>query len=125
MDREHAERARNRRLAEIAKRQKADVDDAIRALVMHSQGRQLIYWLLELGQMGKNPHSLNALATAFACGEMNVSQKILDRLLEVAPTAYVQMLTEKEEERLNAERPVSDTDASTRTDAEFSQYDAS
>lgn len=118
MDNDRAEIKRNRRLAEIAKRQRADVDEAIRALVQHGQGRQMIYWLLELGQMGKNPHSLNALATAFACGEMNVSQKILDRLLQVAPNAYVQILTEKEEERLNAERP----EPSSSADAESDQH---
>ena len=107
---ERAERKAASRLAAITAKQKVDIDDALRALVQHPQGRQYIYWLLEISGIARNPYSGNALATAFNCGELNVGQRIQAHLIEVAPAAFLKMLEEKEEERLHANRSV-DTDS--------------
>lgn len=101
---ERTEKKQNARLAAIAAKQKTDVDDAVRALVQHPQGRQYIYWLLEICGIARNPFTANALTTSFACGQLNVGQQIQAHLIEVAPAAFLKMLEEKEEERLNAIR---------------------
>lgn len=101
---ERAEKRQSDKLRAIARQQKTDVDDAVRALVQHAQGRQYIYWLLEICGIGRNPFTQNALNTSFACGQLNVGQQIQAHLIEVAPDAFLEMLKEKEEERLNAVR---------------------
>lgn len=112
---ERAERQHNRKLALAAKGAKISRDEFIKAAVQHRQGREYIYWLLELCGMGRNPFTANALTTSFACGQLNVGQQIQAHLIEVAPASFLQMLTEKEEERLNAAR--SDADRSDLDDA--------
>lgn len=104
MDDERAEKKQADKLRAVARKQKDDIDDAVRALVQHSQGRQYIYWLLEICGIGRNPFTSNALNTSFACGQLNVGQQIQAHLIEVAPAAFLKMLAEKEEERLNATR---------------------
>lgn len=107
---ERADQRRQKKLAAIEAKRKTDIDDAVRALVQHPQGRQYIYWILEIAGIGRNPYTGNALNTAFACGELNVGQRVQAHLIEVAPDAFLAMLKEKEEERLNAERPERDSD---------------
>ena len=101
---ERAERRQADKLRAISQKQKTDIDDAVAALVQHPQGRQYIYWLLEISGIGRNPYTPNALNTSFACGQLNVGQQIQAHLIEVAPDAFLAMLKEKEEERLNALR---------------------
>lgn len=109
---DRAQQREARRLKAISVKQKQDIDDAVKALVQHAQGRQYIYWLLELCGIGRNPYNGNALSTAFNCGQLNVGQQIQAHLIENAPKAFLDMLREKEEERLNAIRPAdSDSDA--------------
>ncbi len=107
---ERAEKRQADKLRAISKKQKSDIDDAVTALVQHAQGRQYIYWLLEICGIGRNPFTPNALNTSFACGQLNVGQQIQAHLIEVAPAAFLKMLAEKEEERLNALRS-NDTDS--------------
>lgn len=73
--------------------------DVIRALAQHKSGREFLYWLLELGHLGKNPFSTNALATAFSCGEANISQQVQAEIIEAAPNDYMLMLKEQEDAR--------------------------
>lgn len=101
---ERAEKKQADKLREISRKQKTDIDDAVRALVQHPQGRQYIYWLLEICGIARNPFTANALTTSFACGQLNVGQQIQAHLIEVAPASFLKMLEEKEEERLNAVR---------------------
>ena len=101
---ERAERRQADKLRAISQKQKTDIDDAVSALVKHAQGRQYIYWLLEICGIGRNPFTPNALNTSFACGQLNVGQQIQAHLIEVAPDAFLAMLKEKEEERLKATR---------------------
>jgi hypothetical protein len=100
----------NQRLALLDRQAKLRRDNFVKAALIHKEGREYLYWLLELCKMGRNPYSGNALSTAFACGELNVGQQIQAHIIEVAPADFLKMLAEKEEERLNAERPADDSD---------------
>lgn len=75
-----------------------------------AEGREFFYYLLELGKVGRNSFTGNALTTAFHCGEQNVGLQIQSRLIEVSPKGYLQMLTEKAEEELNVRRTESADD---------------
>jgi hypothetical protein len=102
MENDRAERSaynKQRRLDAVRDR---EIDDALRALMQHSQGRRTIYWFLELGRTGQNPFTGNALTTAFACGELNVSKAIEARVISVAPDFYLTMLKEMENERTHS-----------------------
>ena len=67
-------------LAQWADNDEAEVDEAIRALFQHQSTRRLLWWLLQIGRFGTQPFARNALDTAFACGELNVGQKLADRI---------------------------------------------
>lgn len=112
-----AEKRQNQRLTNLARQAQLRRDNFVKAAVTTREGREYIYWLLELGKMGRNPYSGNALSTAFACGELNVGQQIQAHLIEIAPNAFLEMLSEKEEERLNAIRPDTDTDSESDSDS--------
>lgn len=75
------------------------VNTAITALLEHRQGRKFFWWLLQLGRVGLQPFANNALNTSFNCGELNVGNKILSRLMEVAPDRYVEMIKENADEQ--------------------------
>jgi hypothetical protein len=104
---EKTEKRNNQRLASLDRQVQLRRDAFVKAAVTTKEGREYLYWLLELSRVGRNPYSGNALSTAFACGELNVGQQIQAHIIDVAPNAFLQMLAEKEEERLNAIRPES------------------
>lgn len=90
--------------ADTLKRQWAEqdalqIDGAINALLQHQHGRRLLWWLLEIGKVGQQPFSIDASRTAFACGELNVGQRILDRVISVSPEGYIKMMEEMADER--------------------------
>lgn len=62
-------------------------------------GRATIWWLLELGQVNTQPFRGDAERTAFACGELNVGNRILSRITALNPDGYITMLKEKQSER--------------------------
>lgn len=70
------------------------IDAAVAALLQHEHGRRLLWWLLEQGKVGQQPFTGNALTTAFGCGELNVGQRILDRVTSVSPEGYVELMKE-------------------------------
>jgi hypothetical protein len=72
------------------------IDSAISALLQHEQGKKFLWWLLEIGRVGGQPFTANSLHTAFNCGELNVGQRILDRVISVSPEGYVSMMKENE-----------------------------
>ncbi len=74
------------------------IDSAIAAAVGTREGRKLLWWLLTIGRVGTQPFSTNALNTAFACGELNVGQMILDRIISVSPEGYLSMMQENNDE---------------------------
>jgi hypothetical protein len=49
--------------------------------------------------VGQQPFANNALQTAFACGELNVGQRVLDRITSVSPEGYLEMMKEMADER--------------------------
>lgn len=75
------------------------IDSALSESLANPQGRKFLWWLLTIGKIGAQPYSGNALNTAFACGELNVGQRILDRIISVSPEGYVRMMQESENER--------------------------
>lgn len=83
------------RQKDLAKLEKAAVDKACLDLLSTREGRHYLWWLLRVGRIGAQPFSNNALATSFACGELNVGQQILAHIIEVNPAGYAQMIQEK------------------------------
>lgn len=74
------------------------IDSAVSKMIADGEGRKFLWWLLEIGRVGTQPYSNNALNTAFSCGELNVGQKILDRIISVSPEGYVSMMQENNRE---------------------------
>lgn len=75
------------------------IDSAVSKFVEDAEGRKFLWWLLEIGRIGCQPYTGNALNTAFSCGELNVGQRILDRIISVSPEGYLKMMKENENER--------------------------
>lgn len=74
------------------------IDSAISKAIVDREGRKFLWWLLEIGRVGLQPYANNALNTAFNCGEMNVGQRILDRIISVSPEGYLRMMKENNDE---------------------------
>lgn len=75
------------------------IDSAVSQAIADKEGRKFLWWLLEIGRVGSQPYSGNALNTAFTCGELNVGQRILDRIISVSPEGYLLMMKENNDER--------------------------
>ena len=75
------------------------IDSAVSQAIADKEGRKFLWWLLEIGRIGTQPYSGNALNTAFSCGELNVGQRILDRIISVSPEGYLLMMKENNDER--------------------------
>lgn len=75
------------------------IDSAVSKALADDEGRKFLWWLLEIGRIGMQPYTGNALNTAFGCGELNVGQRILDRIISVSPEGYVNMMKENNNER--------------------------
>lgn len=88
----------NRLRQQWLEQDEAEIDAAIGALLQHAGGRRLLWWLLRVGKIGTQPFGGNALQTAFACGELNVGNQILDRITSVSPEGYVNMMKEQADE---------------------------
>jgi len=99
------DRAISRLEAKIAREARQQADAGLRALVATRAGRTFFWHILSLTGLFANPHNGNALNTAFACGEQNIGQKLLDELTRVAPDAYIEMIKEsQEDDRINTAR---------------------
>lgn len=114
---------KNRLLEKWQKQDNADVAEAYIALMTTEKGRKLLWRLLEYGKVGQQPFSPNALNTAFACGELNVGQRILADLTTVDPASYVRMQQEQANVRDSRDRalngrtePSTDAGADTELD---------
>lgn len=94
---------------------RANRDKFLQTALATREGRDYFYWLLGVCQIGQQPFTNNALSTAFNCGVLNVGQQVQAHIIETAPSMFLTMLTEQEEERKNAARgkhPNADSDAS-------------
>ena len=87
-----------RRQRQLARAQNQRVDNALAELSQSVAGRELLWWLLQIGKVGAQPFTTNALTTAFQCGELNVGNAILERIISVNPAIYVQMQQEHQNE---------------------------
>lgn len=119
-EREREERKAQKRLRNLEKQKDLRVSGAIGALLQHVEGREFLYWLLDLTNLHANPYQGNALGTSFACGEMNVGQKLLDRIIAVSPSGYLDMLKERQAEQQEHER-ISSSNGHDDSDAESDQ----
>ena len=75
------------------------VDTAVGALLHSPDGRAYLWWMLGITRYGQTPYTGNALATAFNCGELNIGQQLLARIMEVDPEGFLNLLKEKNDER--------------------------
>lgn len=74
------------------------INSAVSKALHDAEGRKFLWWLLQIGRVGTQPYSGNALNTAFACGELNIGQQILDRIISNFPEDYVVMMKERNDE---------------------------
>ena len=103
------ERKQLRKARAAEKHIQQEIDNATRALLQSADGRRFIWWLLEITQYGQSPFTGNALTTAFACGEQNISQQLLAQLTSVDPEGFLNLLKERNDDRHNYE-PTDDGD---------------
>lgn len=92
------EKSEQRRIRKFQESDRAAIQTAIRTSLSSYEGRKLLWHLLEIGKIGTQPFNGNALGTSFACGELNVGQRILADILEVDPMAYGRMMQENLDE---------------------------
>lgn len=92
------DKAHRRRVNKFAKDDKQEIDNAVQTLLENYSGRKFLWHLLTISKIGQNPHTGEALSTAFACGELNIGQQILAHIIEVSPSGYIQMQREQQEE---------------------------
>lgn len=58
-------------------------------------GRKMLWWLLSVSKaVAVNPFSGDPYHTAFNCGEQNVGQQVLARIIEVNPEGFLAMQKE-------------------------------
>lgn len=97
--------------AEVVRKEKArreklredNINDAVGALLGAKNGRDFLWWLLGVAGVGLQPFNPDPLRMAFACGELNVGQQLLDRILSVNPEGYLRMQQEKQDEHTQSE----------------------
>lgn len=103
---QHDERAsdRSRELDRLERLREAQIDKAITGLAQTVEGRRFLWWLLQIGKVGTQPFAANALNMSFNCGELNVGNEILGRIISVDPAVYVRMMQENENEHREFEQ---------------------
>lgn len=106
----------NKLKADWQKEDEHFIDSSIDALLKARNGRQFLWWLLEIGKVGMQPYSGNALNTAFGCGELNVGQRILDRIITVSPDGYVNMMKEQQDNARSRAKSLADAGAKSRAE---------
>lgn len=92
---------RAEKLAKQADRQRAEVVTGIMSV---TNGRGWMYEFLANCHIYANPFTADPLRTAFACGEMNVGQKLLADIMLYCPDSYIIMIREHNERSYAAER---------------------
>jgi hypothetical protein len=96
---ERKENKEKRRQLEI---KQAARDKAVLSLYQTPEGRDYLWWLLEITQAyGHNPYRGSDRDTAFACGVQNVGQQLLAHMMTVSPAAFTKLLLERSDESKN------------------------
>jgi hypothetical protein len=96
-DDKQAERL-NRELTKYQALDEAEIDTVIRQLLEEPKGQKFIWWLLQIGKVGVQPFSTERSITDFQCGELNVGQQMLARLIDVNPMGFAQMQLKRKQE---------------------------
>lgn len=73
----------------------AHVDRGLEQCLASREGRAFLWWLLGEARGGGQPHTGNALNTAFNCGRIEVANVLLARIGHVDPAGFVRMQMEK------------------------------
>jgi hypothetical protein len=97
---QHDERAspKSKELEKLERLHSAQIDKAIGQMAETVEGRRFLWWLLQVGKVGTQPFTTNALTMSFNCGELNVGNTILGRITSVSTAVYVRMQQENENE---------------------------
>lgn len=90
-------------------------DKAFNELLSTAEGRQFVWWLLQIGKWQTMPYAGVDAATNFACGEMNVGNQIFARLLEVNPQGYLRIVEDQNGRTSPDTNPDADADPSADT----------
>jgi hypothetical protein len=91
---------------------------ALERIMATPTGRRWMYDLLATCHLWHNPFQLDALATAFACGEMNVGQKLLMMVETHCPGMYMKMV-EEHNARSSSDRSTDDAGTPSDADADY------
>lgn len=95
------------------------INQAYIALLETPVGRKFLRHLLELGKIGQQPFTTNALAMSFACGELNVGQQILTELLTARPEGWIMMQKEANDEWKSRNSYISRANPRNHDDSDF------
>lgn len=110
---------RRRQAAELKKalaRRKLFIQDTLK----RPDGREFIWWLLEIGKFGTQPMAQDPHLTAFACGELNVGQQIFAEIVSVDPAGFLRMQQERNDDRSSSDpdpNAGADSDSDTASDS--------
>lgn len=108
-----SEKAQRRKATADLKKQKLRRDLFIRDVLNRPDGREFIWWLLQIGKFGTQPFATDSNLTAFGCGELNVGQQIFAAVIEADPAGFLRM-----QQEINDARSSPDPDAGTNADAD-------
>lgn len=96
MANEQSERAQQQAQRKEAERIEGLVRAGVSDCLNTTQGRALLWRLLQIGRIDENPYRHNALDTAFNCGEVNIGLQIKAMIFEVNPDGFINMMKESE-----------------------------
>lgn len=81
---------------EVQDRQR--LENAVNAMLQHTDTRFFLLWLLEIGKVGIQPFAAERTRTDFNCGEYNVGLQIFALITSTNPEGYITMLKEQQSE---------------------------
>ena len=67
---------------------------AVSALFELPEGREFLRWLLQIGQVDRQPATGNALSTHFNCGQLNVGLQIKELVEAAVPGGAAKLMKE-------------------------------
>lgn len=73
----------------------AKINRGLEEILSSREGRTFLWWLLGEAGFGQQPHTANALNTAFNCGKLEVANYLLARIALVDPAGFVRMQAER------------------------------
>lgn len=89
-----SDKAQRRKALADLKKEKIRRDLFIRDMLARPDGREFIWWLLQIGKFGTQPFATDSNLTAFGCGELNVGQQIFAAVIEADPAGFLRMQQE-------------------------------